>query len=58
MTPNQKQGRFDFLLALPHLWPEQVEELRQLSVELGRAARFYQLDLNNQPAAWLEANHD
>lgn len=54
MTPDQKQGRYAYLLALPHLWPEQVEELRQLSAELGRAARFYRLDLNNQAAGGQE----
>jgi hypothetical protein len=58
MTPDQKQRRYDYLLALPHLWPEQVEELRQLSVELCRPVRFYRLELNNQPAGWLEENHD
>lgn len=54
MTPDQKQARFYRLLALPHLWPEQIEELQQLSAELGRALRFYRLELNNQPAGWQE----
>jgi len=44
--------RFNYLLSLPHLWDDEVEEIRELSAELGIKIKLKRLNLNDDTPAW------
>lgn len=51
---NPRRVWFDELLALPHLWPEQVAMVRSLAEELGVAVEIFDraLDWNWAVNGW------
>lgn len=46
------------LLALPHLWPGQVAQVRALAAELGVEVRFWRYALNEPARGWQEVDRD
>lgn len=44
------------LLALPHLWPEQVAQVRALAAELGVEVVLWRYGLNEPALGWQEVS--
>ena len=42
------------LLALPHLWPEQVAQVRALAAEVGVEVVLWRYELNEPALGWQE----
>lgn len=54
---DQRRAWLDELLALPHLWPGQVETVRALAAELGVQVHVWRCELT-MDAVWQKERHD